>query len=104
MMIQINMDVPKTCGECRFADYTSREYPFCTVLQQDRGYPFDVNKKKFPNCPIHAVEEQKDDSKEAKLKNICRVMFNRCKAVGSAQGAMCIWCGLKEECEEMSST
>lgn len=103
-MIQIDMPMPKTCGDCPFADYTTREYPFCTALQADRGYPFDVNKKKFPNCPLKPVEELKaDESETAKLKDMCRVLFNRCRAVGSAHGALCVFCGMKEECKEMHS-
>lgn len=102
-MIQIDMKMPNVCGECRFADYTSREYPYCTVLQQDRGYPFDVNKKRFPNCPLKAVEESKEDDEKARLKNMCRVLFNRCSATGSFDGQMCVFCGMKKECEEMHS-
>ena len=103
-MIQIDMKMPEVCGDCPFADYTTREYPFCTVLQADRGYPFDVNKKKFPNCPLKSVEKPKaDESETAKLKDMCRVLFNRCRAVGSAGGAMCVFCGMKEECKEMHS-
>lgn len=103
-MIQIDMKMPEVCGDCPFADYTTREYPFCTVLQADRGYPFDVNKKKFPNCPLKSVEKPKsDESETAKLKDMCRVLFNRCRAFGSANGAMCVFCGMKEECKEMYS-
>jgi hypothetical protein len=49
------------------------------------------------------VEEQKEDDETEKLKNMCRVLFNRCRAVGSGNGAMCIFCGMKKECEEMHS-
>lgn len=103
-MIQIDMKMPEVCGECPFADYTTREYPFCTVLQADRGYPFDVNKKKFPNCPLKPAEELKAyEIETANLKDMCRVLFNRCRAVGSAGGATCVFCGMKEECKEMHS-
>ena len=102
-MIQIDMKMPNVCGECRFADYTSRDYPYCTVLQQDRGYPFDVNKKRFPNCPLKLVEEPKEDDEKARLRNMCRVLFNRCRAAGSFDGQMCVFCGMKKECEEMHS-
>ena len=101
-MIQIDVPMPKTCGDCRFAD-SAREYPFCTVLQQDRGYPFDVTKKKFPNCPLKPIEPPKEDSETDKLKNLCRVLFNRCRAVGSCNGLMCTYCGMRTECDEMSS-
>ena len=48
-------------------------------------------------------EEKKEDPTETeRLKNICRVMFNRCKVTGSLNGAMCVWCGLRKECKEMS--
>lgn len=104
-MIQIDMNMPEVCGDCPFSDYTTREYPFCTVLQADRGYPFDVNKKKFPNCPLKPVQEKSaDDDEISKLKNLCRVLFNRCRAVGSIGGAMCVYCGMRNECEAMHST
>lgn len=38
-----------------------------------------------------------------KLKNMCRVLFNRCRATGSFNGQMCVFCGMKKECEEMHS-
>lgn len=101
-MIQIEMPMPNTCGDCPFMDECRGDYPYCTVLQQNRGYTFDVHKKRFPNCPLKPVEKPKE-SETDKLKNLCRVLFNRCKAVGSCNGAMCVFCGMKTECNEMSS-
>ena len=101
-MIQINMVMPESCGTCKFMD-DSGDYPFCRVLLQNRGYSFDVFTKRFPNCPLKPVEEQKEDTETDKLKNMCRVLFNRCKVVGSAGGTMCMWCGIRKECEEMST-
>ena len=40
---------------------------------------------------------------ENKLKDICRVLFNRCRAVGSFNGELCSHCELKNECDEMHS-
>ena len=102
-MIQINIPMPNNCCDCPFSD-DSGDYPYCWVLHQNRGYTFDRRTKRFPNCPLKAVEEKKEDTETYKLKNICRVLFNRCKVVGSAGGAMCIWCGIRKECEEMSSS
>ena len=102
-MIQIDMKMPEVCADCKFSDIGENEYPFCLVLRQHRGYVFDTKKKKFPNCPLKPVEEQKEDTETDKLKNMCRVLFNRCRAVGSGGGALCIFCGMKNECESMHS-
>jgi len=101
-MIQINMQMPESCGTCKFMD-DSGDYPLCRVLLQSRGYRFDVFTKRFPNCPLMPVEEQKEDNETEKLKNMCRVLFNRCRAVGSENGTMCIFCGMRKECEETHS-
>ena len=104
-MIYIDLDcsVPTCCDECPFLD-DSGDYPYCRVLQQNRGYTFATMKKRFPNCPLKQMEMEKDDDKEKeRLKDMCRVLFNRCRAVSSAGGALCIFCGMKEECQEMHS-
>lgn len=102
-MIQIDMKMPEVCGDCPFSD-DSGDYPYCWVLHQNRGYSFDRRTKRFPNCPLKSVDKPKaDESETAKLKDMCRVLFNRCRAVGSAGGAMCVFCGMKEECKEMHS-
>lgn len=43
----------------------------------------------------------KDQDETGMLKNICRIMFNRCRATGSFDGELCKHCGLKTECDEM---
>ena len=102
-MIQIDMKKPEVCGECPFVN-TNKEYPYCEVLKSDRGYPFDVNKKRFPNCPLKEVEEKPvEDDELSKRKDICRIMFNRCRAVMSADGMMCIFCGMRKMCDEECS-
>lgn len=102
-MIQIDIPMPGNCYDCPFSD-DSGDYPYCWVLHQNRGYSFDRRTKRFPNCPLKPVDEQKaDESETAKLKNMCRVLFNRCRAFGSADGAMCVFCGIKDECREMHS-
>ena len=50
-----------------------------------------------------ARAKPKEDEEKARLKNMCRVLFNRCRAAGSFDGQMCVFCGMKEECEEMHS-
>ena len=102
-MIQIEMKMPKVCGDCPFMDDDHGDYPWCVTLQQNRGYTFDIRTKRFPNCPLKPVEEQKKETETEKLKDMCRVLFNRCRAVGSANGAMCFFCGMKDECEAMHS-
>ena len=102
-MIQIDMPMPGNCYDCPFSD-DSGDYPYCLALHQNRGYNFDIRTKRFPNCPLKPLEEQKaDESETAKLKDMCRVLFNRCRAVGSFDGAMCVFCGMKDECREMHS-
>ena len=99
-MISIDIPLPRNCGECRFCDYTTREYPYCRVLKQDRGYPFDVNKKKFPNCPLVPVIEEKEEKSEiARLKRSVYHLQNRCMAL--TEGSMCIFCGMRSDCEPM---
>lgn len=101
-MIQIDMEKPTVCGDCRFIDYAENDYPFCLVLRQHRGYPFDVTKKKFPNCPLQTVEEKKEDQTEVeKLKHMCKVLINRNKATGGCGGFMCVFCGLRKQCDEI---
>ena len=102
-MIQINMEMPKVCGDCPFMDEDHGDYPYCIALGQSRGYTFKTSEKRFPNCPLKPVEEHKEDTETDRLKNMCRILFNRCRAVGSANGMMCVWCGMKKECEEMHS-
>lgn len=109
MMLQINLPkMPKNCAECPFHNMSRHGedgvgYPYCQALKQDRGYYFDPKTKRFPNCPLKEPEVKKEEPTETeRLKNICRVMFNRCKVAGSLNGAMCMWCGLRKECKEMS--
>ena len=101
-MVQIEIPVPEVCGECRFMDENRGDYPYCVALQQNRGYSFDVDKKRFPNCPLKPVVKTEDGEKE-KLKDMCRVLFNRCKTVGSGNGMLCVFCGMRNECKAMSS-
>lgn len=98
-MIQIDIKMPKSCGDCHFID-DNGDYPYCLVLQQNRGYTFDVNMKRFPNCPLKEVDNSQYEEEMAKRKRMCKVLFNRCRVVGSAGGAMCAFCGMREECEE----
>jgi len=104
-MIQIDMEKPTVCGDCPFIDYAENDYPFCLVLRQHRGYPFDISKKRFPNCPLQAVEEKEENQTETeKLKEMCRVLFNRCRAVISQDGMMCVFCGIRKECDVMGGS
>ncbi len=97
---QLNIPMPDCCDDCPFIDDIG-DYPYCMVLKENRGYTFDTTKRKFPNCPLKLVEEKNDEVD--KLKDICRVLFNRCRAMGSAGGAICMFCGIREECRKMHS-
>ena len=72
-MIQIDMPMPKVCDDCPFMDEDHGDYPYCIALGQNRGYTFRIREKRFPNCPLKSVEEQKEDTETDKLKNMCRV-------------------------------
>lgn len=100
-MIQINMAMPNSCSECKFMDENYCDYPYCTALRENRGYKFPIREKRFPNCPLNPIEEKtKNPSEEDEKDHIIRVLFNRCRAVGSCNGALCVFCGIKKECEE----
>lgn len=99
-MIQIDVKMPNSCGECPFMDENHGDYPFCIALRQDRGYNFDVYQKKFPNCPLKPVEKE-DKTELEKRKDVCRALFNRCIAL--TRGQMCFFCGLRDICEKEKS-
>lgn len=101
-MVLLDIEMPKCCYDCPLSD-DSGDYPFCWALQQNRGYKFDTKTKRFPNCPLKPLEEKKEDSETDKLKDMCRVLFNRCRAVGSNNGLMCVFCGMRTACDEMHS-
>ena len=103
-MIQINMTMPNSCSECKFMDEDHGDYPYCWALNANRGYKFPIREKRFPNCPLKQIknEENKENKEEPENKkdHMIRVLFNRCRAVGSCNGALCVFCGLKKECKE----
>lgn len=49
----------------------------------------------MPKCG----EGVKDETE--KLKDICRILFNRCWALCSCDGSMCACCLIKAECDKM---
>lgn len=97
-MIQIDIKMPNCCYDCPFSD-DSGDYPYCWVLHQNRGYTFDTQTKRFPNCPLKEVDNSQREEEMAKRKKMCKALFNRCRAVGSAGGTMCLFCGMRDECE-----
>lgn len=101
-MIQINIKMPNCCYDCPFSD-DSGDYPYCWVLHQNRGYKFDRKTKRFPNCPLIEADSSEHDGEMARQKDMCRVLFNRCRAVMSCDGALCVFCGMRKECEETNS-
>lgn len=50
-MIQINMPMPKCCGDC-FALDDNGDYPFCLITKDQRGYTFNPYEKRMPTCPL----------------------------------------------------
>lgn len=100
-MIQIDIPMPKVCGECPFMDDQHHELPFCTVLKKDRGYPVLIHKVKFPNCPLKPVVEEKEDESEIeRLKHDRYTLQNRCLALTKA--SMCVFCGMKNDCKPLA--
>ena len=94
-MIRIDMEMPGNCSECCFFDDRG-DYPLCLVLDEQRGYRFNPYKNRFPNCPL------KEDETE-KLRNICKILFNRCRLGNCLQGDylksyLCGLCTIKKEC------
>lgn len=51
---------------------------------------------------LELLKEKDDKGQTDELKRICRVLFNRCEAVGSANGALCPLCGIRNECRKMT--
>ena len=73
-------------------------------LQSDFVY---ITKREAEAC-LELAEAQdviQDSFGEAKKKrdekDMLRVMFNRCRAVGSGEGSLCVFCGMRKECEEL---
>lgn len=59
-MIQIDIALPKCCDEC-FAldgnrDYPNRDYPFCLITQDQRGYTFKTGEMRMSSCPLKEVK------------------------------------------------
>ena len=100
-MVKINIAMPEVCGDCPFSETENHEYPWCGILHKDRGYSFDVNKKRFVNCPL--IEDKKEENQANddidKMKNQIRVLQIRCMAATKA--AMCIWCGMNDNCQAL---
>lgn len=49
-------------------------------------------------CPLKKTDNSRQEEL-VKRREMCRVLFNRCRAVVNAYGEMCMFCGLREECE-----
>ena len=47
-------DMPENCGECWDLDERG-DYPMCNITGEQRGYDFDIRKKKMDKCPIGDV-------------------------------------------------
>lgn len=56
MTVKINMDMPKSCRECKFYEFISSDYTkvYCAVI----GYWTNSKKgERSPKCPLQEVEE-----------------------------------------------
>ena len=103
-MVEIKkMPMPKTCADCRFMDLNHGDYPYCWATHNSRGYNFPVHEKRFPNCPLQETEAPPVDTELEERKDMCRVLFNRCYAIGSADGMMCVFCAMREKCDKERS-
>lgn len=56
-MIQINIPMPKCCGDC-FALDDNGDYPRCLITEEQRGYTFRIREKRMPNCPLKNYDEE----------------------------------------------
>lgn len=56
-MIQINIPMPKCCGDC-FALDDNGDYPRCIITNEQRGYTFRIREKRMPNCPLKEYDEE----------------------------------------------
>lgn len=99
-MVKIDIAMPEVCGKCPFSETENHEYPWCGILHKDRGYSFDLNAKRFVNCPL--IEDKKEcqaNDDIDKMKNQIRVLQNRCMA--TTQATMCMYCGMRNECSAL---
>lgn len=46
-----NQEMPKCCDEC-FALDDHWDYPYCMITQTSRGYDFNTQEKRIPDCPL----------------------------------------------------
>lgn len=54
MVVKIDMDMPKSCKECRFSMYVAypRQETFCSALMSYFKEPKYDEYKKWENCPL----------------------------------------------------
>ena len=65
--------------------------------ETDEAEDFDIGE-----IELSGIREQFERKPETdRYKDICRIMFNRCRATGSCNGALCPHCGLKAECDRL---
>lgn len=51
------IDMPACCGEC-FALDDRYDYPICIITQEQRGYTFNIRKKRMDKCPLVPITEE----------------------------------------------
>lgn len=51
-----NMEMPKSCFDCRFYD-DDHDYPTCIVTGYSRGYNWSPFNQRMPDCPLVKVSE-----------------------------------------------
>ena len=52
-------------------------------------------------CGEYPLKEADKSRQEelVKRREMCRVLFNRCRAIANVYGEMCEFCGLRKECK-----
>lgn len=58
-MIQIDIPMPKCCGDC-FALDDNGDYPRCLITEEQRGYTFRIREKRMPNCPLKEYDLERE--------------------------------------------
>lgn len=51
-----NMEMPKSCSDCRFYD-DNHDYPTCIVTGYSRGYNWSPFNQRMPDCPLVEISE-----------------------------------------------
>lgn len=56
-MLQIDMEMPKSCNKCPLTYEDEVDYHFCIFLRENIDYL--LKGRKHPNCPLKEVQDVK---------------------------------------------